>query len=358
MTILHKYITRLFFKYFGMVLGMVIVIYLSIDFFGRIDKFMAGQTPPVVIAAFFLYKIPLIASQITPVAVLLGVLSAFGLMAKNNEILALKSGGVSLYYLLLPIAVIGAAISVALFVFSEVVVPISVSRTNQIEGLKNGSRMMTSTEENIWIRGHQSIIHIAYYNPSDQTISGVSIAYFDQDFTLTRRINAQTGRYVNGRWELFDCLIQNRLEASPQQHEVVFHDREIVLMDLAPSDLQRVARKSQEMPFFELYRYILKVEAEGYDATKYRVDLYAKTAFPFVCLIIALFGAGLALRGSTRDGMAISFAYGILTTFVYWSFYSFCLSLGYGRVLPPVVAAWAANLIFFCAAGLAVYNLE
>jgi len=56
--------------------------------------------------------------------------------------------------------------------------------------------------------------------------------------------------------------------------------------------------------------------------------------------------------------MMISFAYGILTAFIYWSFYSFCLSLGYGNVLPPMLAAWIANLIFFCAAGLAVYNLE
>lgn len=358
MTIIHKYVARLFFKYFGMVLGMVIVIYLSIDFFGRIDKFMGDQTPPFVIASFFLYKIPLIAAQITPVAVLLGVLSAFGLMVKNNEVLALKSGGVSLYYLLLPIAVIGAAISMALFVFSEAVVPICISKANRIEEGKPDSRMMTSTEENIWIRGNRSIIHIAYYNPSDQTISGVSIAYFDQHFTIARRIDARMGRYVDGGWELIDCLIQTRLDDPSQNPEVIFHDKEIIPLDLAPSDLQRVTRESQEMPFFELYRYILKVETEGYDATKYRVDFYAKTAFPFICLIIAMFGAGLALRGSTRDGMVISFAYGILTAFVYWSFYSFCLSLGYGRVLPPVAAAWAANLIFFCAAGLAVYNLE
>lgn len=358
MTIVHNYITRLFFKYFAMVLGMVIVIYLSIDFFGRIDNFMEDRTPPGLILAFFLYKIPLIVSQITPVAVLLGVLSAFGLMAKHNEILALKSGGVSPHNLLLPIAAIGAALSLALFVFSEVVVPISIAKANRIEDRESRSRMMTSAEKNIWIRGDRSIIHISYYNPSDQTISGISIVYMDADFNLTRRINARTGRYVDGRWECADCLIQNHLEKPPQEHEILFQDRAVIPLELVPEDLRKVARESAEMPFFELYRYVRKVEAEGYDATKYRVDFYAKTAFPLVCLIIILFGAGLALRGSTRDGMAISFAYGILTAFVFWSFYSFCLSLGYGRVLPPWAAAWAANLIFFCAAGLAVYNLE
>ncbi len=363
MTILHKYISRLFFKYFCLVLGMVVVIYLSIDFFGRIDRFLEAELKASLITAFFLFKIPLILSQIMPVAVLLGVLSAFGLMAKNNEIIALKSGGVSVHYLLIPIGIIGLGMSLFLFVFSETVVPLSVVKANHIDDMRYGSRITTSREKNIWIRGDRSITHIAYYNPADQMVSGISITNFNDDFALTRRINAETGKFDagktgDGHWTLFNCLVQENLNKAASDHDVVFYDEKICALDIQPADLVRVAKESGEMPFMELYRYIRKVENQGYDATKYRVDFYAKTAFPFVCLIIALFGAGLALRGSTREGMAISFAYGILTAFVYWSFYSFCLSLGYGNVLPPLVAAWISNLLFFIAAGLAVYNLE
>jgi len=358
MTVIHRYISRLFLKYFGIVLGVVIVIYLSIDFFQRIDNFIDADIAPSLIAAYYLYKIPLIVSQITPIAVLLGVLSAFGLMAKNNEIIALKSGGVSLHYLLIPVAVIGICLTVLLFIFSEVVVPISVVKANRIEEMRAGVKVTTSKEKNIWIRGNQSITHIAYYNPADQMISGISIAYFNKDFSLTSRINARTGKYIDGKWVFFDCLIQQQLDSPQQNHEVMFHDEKICEIDLLPADLLRVAKESEEMPFTDLYRYIQKVESEGYDATKYHVDFYAKTALPFMCFIISMFGAGLALRGSTKEGMVISFAYGILTVFIYWSFYSFCLSLGYGNVLPPILAAWVANLIFFCAAGLAVYNME
>jgi lipopolysaccharide export system permease protein len=358
MTVIHKYISRLFFKYFGIVLGVVIVIYLSIDFFQRIDNFLEDGIAPSLIAAFFLYKIPLIVSQITPIAVLLGVLSAFGLMAKNNEITALKSGGISLHYLLLPVGVIGICLTVLLFVFSEVVVPISVVKANRIEEMKSGAEMKTSRGKNIWIRGDQSITHISYYNPADQMISGISIAYFNKNFSLTRRINARSGKYIDGNWVFFDCLIQQYLDSPQEDHEVLFQKENICQIDLQPEDLVRVEKESEEMPFYDLYLYIQKVESEGYDASKYRVDFYAKTAFPCICFILSLFGAGLALKGSTKEGMMISFAYGILTVFVYWSFYSFCLSLGYGNVLPPMLAAWIANLIFFSAAGLMVYNLE
>ncbi|MCD6584298.1 MAG: LPS export ABC transporter permease LptG [Desulfobacteraceae bacterium] len=358
MTVIHRYISLLFFKYFGIVLGVVIVIYLSIDFFGRIDKFLEAELALSLIVAFFLYKIPLIVSQIIPIAVLLGVLAAFGLMVKNNEILALKSGGISLHYLLLPIAVIGICLTIFLFIFSEVVVPISVVKANRIEEMTSRAKMTTSKGKNIWIRGNQSITHISYYNPVDQKISGISIANFNKEFSLTSRINAKTGKYIDGDWVFFDCLLQQHLNSSDEEQQVTFYDEKIYPIDLLPSDLLRVARESEELPFLDLYKYIQKVESQGYDAAKYRVDFYAKTAFPFICLILSMLGAGLALRNSIKEGMAVSFSYGILTIFIYWSFYSFCLSIGYGNVLPPMLAAWSANIIFFCVAGLAVYNLE
>jgi len=297
-------------------------------------------------------------SQITPVAVLMSVLVVFGLMAKNNEIIALKSGGVSLYYLLLPVIIIGMCLSLLLFVFSESVVPISIVKANQIKAKQTrAKKMITSRGENIWIRGDRSITHIKYYNPSDQTIFGISIVYFDDNFGLKKRIDAKKGKYGNTKWVFNDCMIQQFDRLSNDQ-QAMFYNEKSFQLDLLPSDLQQVAIESEEMSFTRLLRYIRKVESQGYDATTYRVDLYAKTAFPFICLILSLFGSGLALRGSTKDGMTISFAYGIVTAFIYWSFYSFCLSLGYGNILPPLLAAWIANLIFFCVAGLAIYNLE
>ena len=106
--------------------------------------------------------------------------------------------------------------------------------------------------------------------------------------------------------------------------------------------------------FRELLGYIRKVEAEGYAATAYRVDLWAKIAFPFICIILCLVGTGIAAKTALKDGMAVSIAYGIGIAFLYWIFYSFCLSLGYGGMLPPPVAAWSANLVFLC---LGVFTL-
>ena len=102
------------------------------------------------------------------------------------------------------------------------------------------------------------------------------------------------------------------------------------------------------MGLAELGRTIAKVEKEGYGATRYRVDYHGKIAAPFVCLFLSVLGAAIALRGKLRQGMPVSIIYGLAIAFAYWIFNSFCLSLGYAEMMPPVVAAWVANVVFAC----------
>ena len=369
MSILHRYITVCFGKYFAMVLIMVVGIYLSVDFLGRIDNFLEDQLPLDQVALYFLLKLPLIISQIAPVGVLLSVLIIFGLMNKHNEIIALKSGGISVFYLLTPVVVLGLVCSLVLFVFSEIMVPLSAAGTNRIEeGPKAGAPGVEIGKRNIWLRSEPYIVHVKHYHPEDAVLSGVSLYLMDEGFGLVRRLDAAAARYQQPQWVLFDCLEQNfgsRLSEEKKDAEhlhdkprMAHHDQKRVELRLVPADFRQMARESDEMSVTALYQYIRKAESEGYDAAKYRVDFYGKFAFPLVCLIMSLMGAAVALRGTTRDGMAVSFAYGIIIAFVYWSVYSFCLSLGYGGMLPAWLAPWCANVLFGLAAVVMVLHLE
>jgi lipopolysaccharide export system permease protein len=101
------------------------------------------------------------------------------------------------------------------------------------------------------------------------------------------------------------------------------------------------------MRWSELSEIIRKLKDEGFDATRFEVDLQAKVAFPFVCMIMCLLGTGIGVSAGIREGLPTAVAYGIGIAFLYWMFYSFCLSLGYGALLPPMISAWAGNLVFF-----------
>jgi len=356
MTIIHKYLTKELLKYFCIVVATVVGIYMAVDFFGKIDNFLEARLPISRALAFFALRIPFIVAQITPVGVLLAVLIIFGLMANNNEIVALKSGGVSIFCLFKPVLVLGLIFSVLLFFFCEVLVPITMGRANKIwhSEVKKESAV-TSREKNIWIKGNRSICHITYFKPSDKTIFGVTLNYFDESFRLIKRVDAQKGVYKGGKWHLLNVVEQDLLK-DDESYKVTHRVESPAMLDFVPEDLSRVVKKCEEMSYGELVAYVREVEEEGYDATSYRVDLNAKIAFPFVCVVMSIVGSGFALWGKKKEGFATSVVYGIGMAFLYWTLYSFCLSLGYGGMLPPMIAAWLTNAIFVCLGILMLLN--
>jgi len=355
MLIIHKYIIKNIIKYFLIVLSLVVGIYLIVDFFQRIDNFVKADFNFSKIIIYFIAKTPFIIAQVTPVGILLAILITFGIMKRNNETVALKSCGVSTACLLKPVFITGLLLSIILFFFSETVVPIYINKSNQIWSSRKGPAT-ASRDNNVWIKGDRRITHIKYYNPEVNTAFGLTITFFDNNFNLLKKIDAQKGVFNQGEWILFNMLEQNF--GAYKKDSVNFYEKKVEKLSFLPEDLKKVVKKSAEMSFKELYAYVKKVEAEGYDATIYRVDLWAKIAFPFVCLLMCLTGSGLSLKGKIREGLPVSIASGIGITFVYWIFYSFCLSLGYGEVLPPVIAAWTANFVFFCAGIIILIGAE
>ena len=348
MSIIYKYLSREILKNFGVILVAVISIYIAVDFFEKIDDFMEAGLPFSRAATFFIYNTPFVVAQIMPVGLFLAILVVFGLMSKNNEIIALKSSGVSIYALLWPVISLGLMCTILLFFLSEVIVPISTGKANEIWLREVRKEMaITTREKNVWIKGNRAIIHIRFYDAANRTLHGISVNRFDEDFNLIRRVDAKKAVFQKRKYE-----------QKTGKYQIKFYDERAEVLDFVPADLKRVMRKSQEMSFKELMGYIKKVEKEGYDATSYRVDLQAKIAFPFVCIVLCLVGTGLSFRGRINESLPVVIAYGLGIVFLYWIFQSFCVSLGYGETLPPLIAVWTANIIAACAGVLVLLYVE
>jgi len=358
MTILNRYVVRAILLYFFLVLSLVMGIFVAVDYLGTMDEFIASKISLWRALFFVLLKLPFVTTQLIPVALLLAILVVFGLMSKHNEIIILKSSGISVYFLLKPVLGVGVGFSFLMVLLAEIVVPMTMMKANAIKyGEIRKETLVSTREKNIWIKGDRRITHINYFDPAAKSINGVTINFFNRRFQLIRRIDAVAGKALSRGWELRDVMEQRR-DNPADPFRIVFHERLIEHLDFQSSDLEKVVKKSEEMNFQELLAYVHKVEKEGYDATKYRVDLYAKTAFPFVCLIMCLIGTGLTARGKLEKGLPVSISYGIGVAFLYWISYSFCLSLGYGEILPPVVAAWITNVILVCLGLLSLLSAE
>ncbi|MCF8066993.1 MAG: LPS export ABC transporter permease LptG [Desulfobacterales bacterium] len=358
MTIIYKYLIKEIARFFAIILILVVGVYVAVDFFEKIDDFMEANLSIFRAGTFFFYKIPFIIAQIIPVGILLSTLIVFGLLNKNNELVALKSSGVSLYYLLKPVLAIGIVGTVLLFFISEAIVPFFTVHANKIwHSEVKKSSAISSKEKNIWIKDNRSITHIKYYEPKTKDIFGITVYEFDDKFRLNKRMDAEKGSYEKGVWKLND-LIEQRITGNDPANQIKSYVHKEVKLNFMPDDLMRVVKKSEEMSFWELKSYIKKIRTEGYDATAYFVDLQAKVALPFACIIMSIMGIGVAAGRKVKEGLPLAIAGGLGITFLYWISYSFCVSLGYGEILPPLVAVWIPNLIFISLSAYVLLHAE
>lgn len=358
MNLLSRYITFEIAKYFLLSLLSILCIFIAIDYLGTMDDFIEAGISLLRAFEYVVLKIPFIITQAMPVILLMAILIVFGLMSINNEMIIINSSGISIYVLVKPVFVLSVVAALISLYLTEYIVPFTMLKANNIK-YQEIKKISTAKfrNYNIWFKSHRMITHIKYFNPSNSTIFGLSRYFFDDDFKLIRRIDAQEGVFKDDHWKLHNCMVQ-KLDKNNGTYHIALHTSLQEDLQLNPDDFLQGIQNAVEMNFRDLMALVRKVETEGYDATTYRVDLYAKSAYPFTCIILALVGISLTARKKLKEGLAISITYGIGIGFLYYVFHNLCISLGYGGVLPSLLSAWMANLIFLGGGIILLLNAE
>lgn len=357
MSIISRYIIKEFFKYFAIVQIVVITLFVFIDYLTKIGKFIKAELALSSAFGFVLLKIPFIFTMLMPVCCILAMIIVFSLMIRNNELLAMKSGGVSVYRLMQPVVITGIITTILFFCVAEFVMPITQTSVNEIKRVIRNKDVKTTSDNNIWLKKENAIIHINYYNSQNRSLSGVTLFYFDKDFELVKRIDAGEAFYQEKSW-LFKTVHEMEKKMPENVFFSQFYPEKRITIDVKPEDLKSVIRRSQEMSLKELYRYVKKVESQGYEPVQYIVDMHAKVSFPIACFLMCIIGGGIALAGKRSQGLPVGIGLGICVSFLFWFFHSFCVSLGYGEILPAIVAAWLSNIVFLCIGGVILLNAE
>ena len=130
--VIGRHVAVEFLRAFALTVLAFLAIYVLADFFDRFDSFLQHDARAGTIIRLFLYRIPLIVTQVTPVAVLAGGLVGLGLLARQNEFVAMRACGVSIWQILLPLSLVAVVLSILIFAWNETVVPASARRWHQI----------------------------------------------------------------------------------------------------------------------------------------------------------------------------------------------------------------------------------
>ncbi len=348
MTILDRYIVRSFLSILLFAFLAFVCIFIIIDGIEKLDIYIAQQVPKAVVAKLYLYYIPYIIILTLPVAMLLSSLFSIGNMARFNEITAMKASGLSLYRILAPLLVLGFLISLGAMVFGELVVPqASAARAELMTQYMEKRRQAWHRKlNNVYALDAQGRrINIRHYDPEKNVGDKVTIRKFE-GLALQLHIFAQKMVWENDDWMLYDGI--ERTFTGEEEHVLKFTKMPFTGSHLKPEVFAKVLKKPEEMSYSELKAFIKEVERNGGEPNHWLVDLYLKFAVPLANFIIILFGAPLSSQ-KHRGGAATGFGISLAIVFIYFGIVKTAQSMGQNGMLPPLLAAWIANIVFLLA---------
>ncbi|HUL36474.1 MAG TPA: LPS export ABC transporter permease LptG [Thermodesulfobacteriota bacterium] len=345
--ILHRYVIREYLKIFALSLSSLILIYIVVLFFQKMSLFNKFQAPFYLMFEYLLYKVPEATFQWTiPYAALMSTLLTLGTLSRYSEITAFKAGGISLYRITFPLIFIVLIISFLSFLGNDYLVPFTNQKTRYLLDVKVRKETPTSAFKNykIWYRSDQRIFNIQLLDPKQKALKGFTLFEFDDQFRCVQRVDANEARWVNGRWRFYHGAVRQFDEGGSVRMSP-FEEMNFPMKENWES-FQNSESNSEEMSYTELRTYIQKIQASGYDATRYLVDLYAKLSYPLLNVIMVLIGIPFAIKTGRSGGVALSIGLSVMIAFLYGILFYVFISFGKSGVLPPALACWIPTILF------------
>ncbi|MDR1607548.1 MAG: LPS export ABC transporter permease LptG [Deltaproteobacteria bacterium] len=353
MTILDRYLTRLFFQRLGLCLAGFLALFLTVEFVEKISDFLDHDIGVSTIALYFLAQIPNVLVLLTPVATLASVLITLVILARNSEIVAMKGSGLSLFRLSRPFLLVGIGLSIVIFIVSNLFTPMTQEVANgiwdgQVRNRRAGAT--AQTVEDVWFKDIRAMTHMGSYNESSGEVVDLSILVLDEDYNLTRRLEARQALFNEEGLLLTEAKEKIYLHGPDGQRSFQLARSDSLFLPKWPSPPAGVGRRaavnSDELSVWGLSEAIEKLYAEGFHPLRQLVDFQFKFSRPFIPLIMVLVGLPIGFWREKGGSVALGLVNGLTLSFAYLIALEISRSVGYAGLMPPILAAWLPNGFF------------
>jgi len=325
-----------------------------------------GINPWYMVEMLFYYS-PAALVLTVPMAVLVGIVTAFGRLSADNEIIAMKTAGVSMQKLISPVVITTLILSVFMVFFMDFSIPKGNQAYTRLYTDIRRKHPALVLEPDTIMEEMSSEGRKWYFKSMDEKTGKLeSIMIWERSGDSPKLVTAKEGelRFFN-QWTALDLYSGNIYQADPKNplhgYSTGNFTKDELILDIARSldKDERVSAGPRNMSMKEvkdelkklneelqspLTRDYVKEYIQKYQLNEYLVELYKKVSIPFASLIFGLIGVplGLIVR---RGGRMVGLGVGVALIIVYYVLLTIGERLGKAGVYPPFLGAWTPNIL-------------
>lgn len=319
----------------------------------KLVELVVNRAVPIFeIVKLFAYILPTFLEVTVPMALLLAVLLCFSRLSADSEIVALKTSGISLYQMIVPVA--GFTLLVTLLALLLAVYARPWGNSNLKASLYEIAKTRASAglRERVFNDDFAGlVIYVEHVEPPGDRLEGILIADA-RDPNQRNTVLAKNGFLVGNEeahsvtLRLLDGSIHTFLPGEKSYHKTDFTTYDVSLnLAVALAKFSQREKDAQEMTLTELRRAIADRSAAGRSINAELVELHRKFSLPFACLVFGLVGVPLGVQ-PVRAVRSRSFSVSLALIFVYYLMLTAGEALAEKGRLPAIVALWIPNVVF------------
>jgi LPS export ABC transporter permease LptG/LPS export ABC transporter permease LptF len=320
-----------------------------------VDGLVKNKQPLSAVGEFFIYFTPGMVTLVLPISCLVAAVLAFTMMARSGELTAMMASGLNLRRMTIPVLVVTLLCCAVYFLIQDRVAPRTNQRAQEIKDQILGRRPRSygAAIGGRWTIGDEGrLYHYRIYDPEKQVFQGLHVFTVNRDeLRMVDHLYTTTAAWTGSEWKLgegwqreFTIGAKLKVETFEEGHTEGldppdnFERREQSLTSSATS-------MADQMSVKQIRTQIESLRDSGYDATRLQVAYFAKFAQPATPLVMVILGLPFAFRVGRRGSLyGIGVALGLVV--IYWSVFAVFRALGFETILPPLLAAWAPNVLF------------
>jgi len=351
--VLDRYLTReLFFPILFCAVSLVFLILVA-DLFDNLDELLTNKVDFKIIGRYYLCLMPFSFVQIISWATWLGGLFLFIHMGLSNELLAMKAAGLRINTIIKPTIFLAFLIAVLTFLISELVVPPTFKKANDLLAVhieKNKKTEETEQLKNVtfYAGKKEQLLFFRNFYPDENRAEDAIVLWLNEVKMHTyQKVFARRAFYDGQAWHFYEITeyqtdSQGRILGEPQTHEHATYPD----IQIRPRDLLDAATDNIYLSIFEMNHSIKKLEENNVPVRGKKVDFYNRLSVPFQGMIMLLITIPILGSVQSRKAIAQRILLCVFLIFAYHVMGAIFLALGKSGKLMPLLSAWASHLIF------------
>ena len=306
------------------------------------------------------YQTPFLLIFVIPISVMITVLLTFLRLSNENEIMAIKTGGISIYALLAPVfafCFIGFGLTMVMSVYGQ---PRGRSALRELTRQIVSSNITIGLKERTFNDSFSDVV--IYVNEIDSK-NKILLDVFIEDNRQPDRVNtviAPRGEIFNdsqravSHLRLFNGSIHQTNLKDKAAHSIQFERYDISLpTNISPSKIDRNPKRPKEMNTGNLKRFVNSSNTDDDRYFRAQLELHRRFAIPFGCFALGLLAVPLGVQSKSAKR-----SFGLFLGLLFYLFYYLLMSVGkiYGETgaYPPAIGMWLPNFVM---GGLGLYFL-